>query len=125
MKKFKKEKILWEEKDPFGRKIKLTSGAYRHIVKCHPRESTFTEKMKETIKFPISIQEDENIEEDAIKWYYFNRIEKEELNLIGVKNPYIILIVKKIRNEFRIVTCYACSDIKKKGAKEIWKREKD
>jgi len=123
MKKFKKEKVLWEEKDPLGRKIKFTFGAYKHISKCHPRESTFIEKMRETIKSPISIQEDENIEEDDIKWYYFNTIEKEELNLIGVEKPYIMIVVKKIEGEFRIATCYACFYKKKKGTKEIWKRE--
>jgi len=43
--------------------------------------------------------------------------------LIGIKEPYIIIIVKKIEDEFRIVS-YAYYNIGKKGAKEIWKRGK-
>ena len=106
------------------RKIKLTAGAYKHIKLCHPREAIFTEKIKETIRFPLSIWKDEEIEESKEVWYYFNEIEKEKLNLIGIEKPYIMVIVKKIENEFRIVSCYTYHTIGKKGARQIWRKEK-
>ncbi len=80
MRKSKREKVLWEIVDPLGRKIKLTSGAYKHIKNCHPREAIFTEKMKETIKFSLSIWEDENIEESKKACYYFSKVESEEFD---------------------------------------------
>ncbi|MCM8777530.1 MAG: hypothetical protein NC905_04635 [Candidatus Omnitrophica bacterium] len=125
MGKFKKERILWEVVDPLKRKVKLTAGSYRHIKECHPKEAILTEKIKETIKLPISIWEDKNIKEDKKVWYYFNEIESEELNLIGIEKPYIIVIVKRIENEFRIVSWYVYHTIGKKGATEIWKKEKE
>ncbi|MFN4227839.1 MAG: hypothetical protein ACK4F0_06845 [Candidatus Ratteibacteria bacterium] len=119
----KKERVLFEEIDPLKRKIKLKEGAFRHIKKCHPIEAIFTEKMKETIKYPISIWEDVNVEEEKKVWYYFNEITPDELDLMAIEKPYIMVVVKKIENEFRIVTCYVCQNVGKKGAIEIWKRK--
>jgi len=124
MSKSKKEKILFELLDPLGRKIILGDSEYKHVKKCHPTEVLLIETVKTTIKNPISIWEDEKIEdEDEKAWYYFNEIEPEKVELTKIQKPYIIIIVKKRRGNFRIITWYVYNTLSKKGARKIWERK--
>jgi len=124
MSKFKREKILFELIDPLGRKIILGDSEFKHVKKCHPAEVLLIETVKTTITNPISIWEDEKIENEEEKaWYYFNEIEPEKLELTKIQKPYITIIVKKRRGYFRIITWYAYNTISKKGARKIWERE--
>ena len=124
MNKYKREKILLELTDPLGRKIILGSKEYKHVKKCHPTEVLLIETVKNTIKDPISIWEDEKIEKEEEKvWYYFNEIEFEKVKLTQIKKRYIIIIVKNRKGNFRIITWYAYNTLSKKGARKIWERE--
>jgi len=126
MSKSKREKILFELIDPLGRKIILGDSEYKHVKKCHPFEALLIETAKDTINNPISIWEDEKIKNEEEKaWYYFNEIEPEKVELTKIQKPYIIIIVKKRKGNFRIITWYAYNTLNKKGARKIWERKKE
>lgn len=112
---------MWKEVDPRGETVRLSKDAYVHICKCHPVEALLVETAKDTIRNPVSIWRD--IDENSKVWYYFNELKKEKHKLLGVENPYVVVVVKEVDEALSIASWYFYAALSKKGAREIWKRK--
>lgn len=85
---------VFVEKDKTGRRIHLSSERWNHIQK-HPRMSGQIEKIKETLKSPLIIQE---FEYDKDVRFYF-RYYKE-------KREYLFVSVKYLNGEGFVITSF-------------------
>jgi hypothetical protein len=81
---------VFEVVDKTGRKIRLTERQWRHIQK-HPHMHESVERIKETIKNPLTIRRDGFSD----KVYYFY----EEYKNMGQKERYLFVSIKYLNGE--------------------------
>ncbi len=93
---------IFEIIDKNGKKIRLTNKQWKHIQK-HFKMFESLERIKETIKFPLTIRYDEFDE----KVIYFYREYKE----MGPSEKYLFISVKYLNGDGFIITSFYTNKI--------------
>ena len=107
MKIVKESKIIFEEKDVFGRFIRTTKNYWQKIFLIKHKELKVSKtQVIEVIKKPDEVRK--SVQDPFIYLFY---------KKIGKKN--LVVVIKYLNNHGFVVTIYETSKVKRKGEK-IW-----
>ncbi|MCM8832258.1 MAG: DUF4258 domain-containing protein [Candidatus Omnitrophica bacterium] len=107
MKIVKESKIIFEEKDVFGRRIRTTKNYWQKIFLIKHKELKVSKtQVIEVIKKPDEVRK--SVQDPFIYLFY---------KKIGKKN--LVVVIKYLNNHGFVVTIYETSKVKRKGEK-IW-----